>query len=104
MFSNLSAKASTKKSAQNILFRLISPMLRGFFRDNCWKAPSQLFNAINALGGVVEVNKTEYFGEMAGKRWFLEIEANGFKFPATLTATFADMPNGEVYDLTLTVQ
>jgi hypothetical protein len=104
---NLSTPVSSKTSAHNVLYRLIGPMLNGFFKDNYWKGPNQLFNAIRAMGGNVEIEKTEYFAvnnvDMMGKRWNLTIEANGFKYFAILTASFADKPNGERYDLTLTV-
>jgi hypothetical protein len=38
-----------------------------------------------------------------GKRWVLSVTANGFTFPAILTASFADKANGDLYDLTVTV-
>lgn len=101
MTNNLSAPVASKQTAKNTVYRLLNPFLIGFFKDNCWKAPGQIFNSIRALGGAVEINKTEYFGEMAGKRWYLEIGACGFSFSGILTATFADKPNGERYDLTL---
>jgi hypothetical protein len=104
---DLSAPVASKKTAQNALYRLLTPMLTGFFRDNCWRAPGQIFNAINATGGTVEVQSTAYFAangvECMGKRWILSVTANGFTFPAILTASFADKPNGDLYDLTFTV-
>lgn len=107
MKNDLSSPVASKKTAQNTMYRLLSPMLTGFFRDNCWKAPNQIFNAITALGGSVEVQSANYFAvngvECMGKRWNLSITANGFTFPACLTASFADKPNGDLYDLTLTV-
>lgn len=102
MVTNLSNPVSSKQTAQNVVSRTVAPFCRGMHKDNSWQAVSQLFRSITALGGLVETNKTEYFGNTAGKRWVLEIEANGFRFPATLTASFSDAPNGEIYDLVLT--
>ena len=97
---------SSPQTAKNIVSRLLSPMTRGFFRDNYWAAPSQIFRAIAALGGVVEIESTKYFSvngvENMGKRWILSVTACGFTFPAVLTASFSDKANGDVYDLTLT--
>ena len=102
MVTSLSTPVSTKQTAKNAVSRLAAPFCRGMHRDNSWVAVSQLFRSITALGGLVETNKTEYYGNAAGKRWYLEIEANSFRFPATLTASFSDQPNGDIYDLTLT--
>lgn len=102
MVTNLSTPVSTKQTAQNVVSRIAAPFCRGMHRDNSWKAVSQLFRSITALGGNVETQSANYFGDCAGKRWVLEIEANGFRFPATLTASFSDAPNGEIYDLVLT--
>ncbi len=107
MTSNLSSPVSSKKTAQNTLYRFVLPLLSGFFHDEHWKGPSQLFNSIRALGGDVSIESTQYFNangvDNMGKRWYLMISANGFMFPAILTASFADKPMGETYDLTLTV-
>jgi hypothetical protein len=102
MVTNLSTPVSSKQTAQNVVSRIAAPFCRGMHRDNSWQAVSQLFRSIRALGGEVETQSANYFGECAGKRWLLEIEANGFRFPATLTASFSDAPNGEIYDLVLT--
>lgn len=104
---NLIDTVSSKRTAQNRFLSLVSPMMKGFFRDNYWTAPSQLFRSVSAMGGSAEILRTEYFAaggiSNMGKRWFLSITANGFTFPAVLTASFSDAPNGEVYDLTITV-
>jgi hypothetical protein len=102
MTSNFSTPVSSKKIAQNTVSRIVAPFCTGMHRDNSWAAVHQLFRSITALGGVVEIMKTEYFDNAAGKRWYLDLEANGFKFPAVLTASFSDCKNGDVYDLTLT--
>jgi hypothetical protein len=95
---------ASKKTAQNRVCALAGAFTKGFFKDNCWQAPTQLFRSISAMGGEVEIQRTEYYsvGEIAnmGKRWYLSVTANGFTFPAVLTASFSDAPNGEVYDLT----
>lgn len=107
MITNFSIPVSSRKTAHAALYRLVGPILNGFFRDNNWVAPNQLFRAIHDMGGQVSINKTEYFsvGGVAdmGKRWMLTVTTNGFTYPAILTASFADKPNGDVYDLTLTV-
>ena len=104
---NLIQPVASKKTAQNRFLSLLSPVTYGFFRDNCWDGPNQVFRAIRALGGEVEINGTNYFevnGVSAmGKRWILSVTANGFTFPAILTASFADKANGDLYDLTITV-
>lgn len=105
---NLSDPVSSKQTAKNRLLSICEPMTRGFFRDNSWRAVSQLFKAISALGGSVQVESTSYYdrdGSLAGKRWHLSVSACGFSFPAVLTADFgANVPGEtEVYDLTLTV-
>lgn len=104
---NLIDTVSSKRTAQNRFLSLVSPMTKGFFRDNYWAAPSQLFRSVNAMGGTVEIMRAEYYSvggiSNMGKKWFLSITANGFTFPAVLTASFSDAPNGEIYDLTVTV-
>lgn len=104
---NLSDIVASKKTAQNRLLTLVSPFCTGMHRDNCWKPVSQMFASITALGGSVEVEKTHYYShngiENMGKKWYLTITANGFSFPCILTASFSDKPNGDVYDLVLTV-
>jgi hypothetical protein len=104
---NLSDLVASKKTAQNRLLTLVSPFCSGFHRDNCWKPVNQLFNSIVAMGGSVSIESTKYFDcfgvENMGKRWNLTVSANGFTFPAVLTASFSDKPNGELYDLVLTV-
>lgn len=107
MKKNLSDLVSSKKTAQNRFLSLLSPVTYGFFRDNHWDGPNQVFRAVRALGGEVEIESTNYFevnGVSAmGKKWILSISANGFVFPAVLTASFADKQNGDLYDLTVTV-
>jgi hypothetical protein len=103
---NLSDIVSSKQTAKNRFISLLSPVTKGFFKDEFWHGPNQVFRAIVALGGQVEINETKYFAvngvENMGKRWILNISACGYSFPAILTASFADKPNGEVYDLTVT--
>jgi hypothetical protein len=103
---NLSDILSSKQTAKNRFTSLVSPITIGFFRDEFWHGPNQVFRAIVALGGQVEINESKYFAvngvENMGKRWILSVTANGYSFPAILTASFSDKPNGEVYDLTVT--
>lgn len=103
---NLSDPVASKKTAQNRFLSLVSPITRGFFRDESWKAVTQLFAAVRAVGGEMEIVSTEYFSSPdstpdAGKRWYVQVKASGFTFSALITAAFADKPNGEVYDLTV---
>ena len=104
---NLATPVASKKTAQSALLRIVIPMTTGFFRDAYWAGPNQVFNAIRALGGEVSIESTNYFNangvENMGKRWVLMVTANGFTFPAQLIASFADKPNGDVYDLVVTV-
>jgi hypothetical protein len=104
---NLSDIVASKKTAQSRLLTLVSPFCTGMHRDNSWKAVSQLFNSVRAMGGEVSIEKTEYFSSFGvndmGKKWFLSVTSNGFSFPCILTASFSDKPNGEIYDLVLTV-
>jgi hypothetical protein len=107
MKKNLSDVVSCKKTAQNRFLSLLSPVTYGFFRDNSWQGPGQVFRAIRAMGGEVDIESTNYFDvngvSAMGKKWILSITANGFVFPAVLTASFADKQNGDVYDLTITI-
>lgn len=107
MKKNLSDLVASKKTAQSRVYSIIGTSLNGFFRDSSWESVNQLFRSLRAVGGEVEVEKAEYFAvngvSAMGKRWNLNVTANGFTFPAILTASFADKPNGDVYDLTFTV-
>lgn len=110
MINNLSQIVSSKQTAQSVFLRLVSPMTRGFFRDESWVGPNQLFRSIRALGGEVEISSTAYYYradslETAGKRWNLMVTANGFTFPALLTADFGASQVGktDIYDLCITV-
>ena len=102
MVTNLSTPVTSKQTAKNAVSRFVAPLCTGVHKDNSWAAVHQLFRSITALGGVVEIMRTEYFNNAAGKRWYLDLEANGFKFSGILTASFSDAPNGEIYDLVLT--
>lgn len=109
MIKNLSTPVSSKQAARAVFLRLVSPITYGFFRDESWKGPDQLFRSIRAMGGEMEINGSAYYhdadGRPAGKRWQLSITSNGFTFPALLTADFGASKVGEtdVYDLVLTV-
>ncbi len=104
---NLSDIVASKKTAQNRLLTLVAPFCTGMHRDNCWKSVSQLFNSVRAMGGEISIESAKYFDAFGvndmGKKWVLTVTCNGFTFPAVLTASFSDKPNGEVYDLVLTV-
>ncbi len=111
MIKNLSIPVSSAQVARNTFSRLLAPVTYGFFKDNYWNGPGQVFRAIRALGGEVEIESSNYFDipntngiGPDGKRWILQVTCNGFTFPAVLTASFGASKPGEsdIYDLTLT--
>lgn len=108
---SLATPVSSVQVARSVFARLLSPVTYGFFRDNYWNGPGQVFRAIRAMGGEVEIEASCYFDNPQtngigpdGKRWSLRVTACGFTFPAVLTASFGANKPGEtdIYDLTLT--
>lgn len=81
----------TKVATRNAIYKLVSPLTRGFFSDNSWENVNKIWKALEAEGIKLNVFSAEYDKNACPptfKRWMFTADVNGFYFNGTLVACF----------------
>jgi hypothetical protein len=91
----------SKSSNRNAIYKIVTPLSKGFFEDNSWENVNRIWKALEAEGVVITITKAEYQGMDVSKTWDFTAEVNGFKFDGRLVACFCGTtsnPSGR-YDI-----
>jgi len=70
----------SKVSAKNFIYKQITPLMNGIFRDEDWSNVRKIWDKFGEMGLDWDFNKnSEYYGGMPpqGKTWFFEIRFVG---------------------------
>ncbi len=75
------------------IYRIVTPLTRGIFKDKDWRNIRSIWKALEAEGVNVSINDAKYDhdgidGTPSAKRWFFTAECQGFTFQGTLIACF----------------
>lgn len=87
----------TKTATRNAIYKIVTPLTRGFFKDNSWENVNRVWKALEAEGVVVSIESAKYDG-FNTKTWDFTAEVNGFTMNGRLVASFC----GTVSDPTST--
>lgn len=77
----------SKTATKNAIYKIVSPLTKGFFTDNSWESVNRIWKALGAEGVVVNIVKAEYKG-FVSKTWTFTADVNGFYFNGYLVASF----------------
>lgn len=77
----------SKTATKNAIYKIVSPLTRGFFNDESWQNVNRVWKALEADGVVVTITDTRYQG-FESKTWSFTADVNGFTFPGYLVASF----------------
>lgn len=80
----------TKVATRNAIYKLVSPLTKGFFADTAWENVNRVWKALEAEGVMVNINDARYQGPLGqtSKTWSFTAEVNGFTFYGQLVACF----------------
>lgn len=94
----------TKTATRNAIYKMVTPLTVGFFKDNSWGWIRQIWDRLESEGVTVTINDTKYDG-FKSKTWNFTLSVNGFSFNGYLVASFCgtnEDPTGR-YDLSFIV-
>lgn len=77
----------TKTATRKAIYNIVSPLTRGFFKDNSWENVNKVWKALEAEGVVVNIENAKYDG-VKSKTWTFTAEVNGFTFKGYMVASF----------------
>jgi hypothetical protein len=90
----------TKSATRSAIYKIVSPLTKGFFEDNSWENVNKVWKALESEGVVVNIESAKY-DETKSKTWTFTIEVNGFTMTGTLVACFCGTINNPTgrYDI-----
>ena len=81
----------TKVATRNAIYKLVAPLIKGFFRDDSWENVQRVWKVLEASGVTVNITEAKYdgtAGDLKSKTWNFSAECNGFHFNGSLLACF----------------
>jgi hypothetical protein len=91
----------TKSATKNAIYKIVTPLTRGFFNDTSWENVRKIWEALEAECVFLSVDRAIYGAPDICKTWYFTAEVNGFVFKGYLVASFCgtkEDPTGR-YDL-----
>jgi hypothetical protein len=91
----------TKSATRNAIYKIASPLTKGFFTDSSWENVSRIWKALEAEGAVLNLSKAIYGSPDICKTWYFDADVNGFAFKGYLVASFCGTVSDptSLYDL-----
>ncbi len=77
----------SKSATRNAIYKLVSPLTKGFFTDNSWESVNRIWKTLEAEECLVYIDKAQYH-DWKDKTWYFTVTVNGFTFKGTLIACF----------------
>ena len=77
----------TKSATRNAIYKIVTPLTKGFFSDDAWQAVNNVWTALALFDVDVEIVKAEYKG-FESKTWTFKLFVNGFEFSGYMVASF----------------
>jgi hypothetical protein len=90
----------TKAATRNAIYKIVSPLTKGIFRDESWQNVNAVWKALRNEGLTVDITDARSQG-FESKTWSFSASVNGFYFNGSLVACFCgttDAPTSR-YDI-----
>lgn len=78
----------TKTATRSAIYKIVTPLTAGFFKDDAWQNVNKVWKALEAEGVVVYLQNAKYGPNMESKTWTFNAEVNGMTFPGYMVASF----------------